>query len=188
MRPMIVAFLAALALPLTAAAQDTVCVPGNPLYDRGDYRCFNHRPRPTRARASVRAHVEAARHLSGGPVTAYQRDQIEDHFASVRAELAASLPSLMDGQGGMHTPDVRMAVVLLPSGSVGRVRVLSRHGDVLDRQIAQSLAAAVSEHAGMDLDGSEVEVIVRIRPQLHYTHWRPRVIHVPCCTDSYEDD
>ena len=188
MRRSLLALVTALGLPLSASAQETVCVPGNPLYDGGDYRCFNHRPRPSRARASVRAHVEAARHLSGGALTPYQRDQVEDHFASVRAELAASLPPLIDGTGAMHTPDVRLAVVLLPSGSVGRVRVLTRHADPLDREIARSLAAAVSEHAGMDLDGSELEVIVRIRPQLHVTRWRPRVVHVPCCADTDEED
>ena len=41
MRPSSLLFALALSLaPLAAAAQDTVCVPGNPLYDRGDYRCF----------------------------------------------------------------------------------------------------------------------------------------------------
>lgn len=188
MRPMLAVFAAVLAFPFAASAQETVCVPGNPLYDHGDYRCFNHPPRPTRARATVRVTVEAARHLSGASLTPTQREQIEDHLTALRDELAASLPSLTDDRGAIHTPDVRLAVVLLPSGSVGRVRVLTRHGDPLDRQVAQSLAAAVSEHGGMDLDGSEVEAVVRLRPQLRYTRWRPRVVHVPCCVDSYEED
>jgi len=70
--------------------------------------------------------------------------------------------------------------VLLPSGSVGRIRVLSRHADPFDRRIAQSLVAAVSEHAGITLDGSELEVIVRLHPQLHFTRWR-NPPPPPCC-------
>lgn len=176
----------ALAAP-TAAAQDAYCVPGNPLYDRGDYRCFNRPPRPSRARATVRARVEAARHLSGGALSPALRDRIEDQFNAARELLAESLPSLTDDHGALHTPDVRLAVVLLPSGEVGRVRVLTRHGDALDRSIASALARAVSEHAGAELDGSEVEVIVRLRPRLRYTRFHPRVVHVPCCVEDDED-
>ena len=45
-------------LPAGAFAQRAPCVPGNPLYDRGDYRCFGERPVPTRARAVVTALAE----------------------------------------------------------------------------------------------------------------------------------
>jgi len=181
-------FALALSLaPLAASAQETVCVPGNPLYDRGDYRCFAGRPRPTRARATVRAHVEAARYLSGGSLTEPQRQQLEDHFDGLESTLAAELPSLVDGDGSLHTPDVRLAVVMLPSGSVGRVRVLSRHGAALDRQIAQRLSLGVSNHAGMSVDGSEVEVIVRLRPQMFYTRYRGRPIPSPCCVEPDDD-
>ena len=180
--------LAALLAPLSAFAQTrAACVPGNPLYDRGDYRCFGERPVPTRARPEVTSHVEAARYLSGGALSAYQRSTLEDHFDEVASSIADELPSLVDGEGGLHTPDVRLAVVLLPSGAVGRVRVISRHGDSLDRRIAQSLAAGVSSSEGISLDGSELEVIVRMRPRLRYTHWRaPR--HPPCRVEPvYED-
>lgn len=189
MRPSSLLFALALTLaPLAAAAQDTVCVPGNPLYDRGDYRCFSGRPRPTRARATVRAHVEAARYLSGGSLPEHRRQDLEDHFDSLEATLAAELPSLVDADGSLHTPDVRLAVVLLPSGSVGRVRVLSRHGAPLDRQIAQRLSLGVSNHAGMSVDGSEVEVIVRLRPQMFYTRYRARPVPRPCCAELDDED
>jgi hypothetical protein len=182
--------LAALLTPAAAFAQSTgrsACVPGNPLYDRGDYRCFGERPVPTHARPEVSAHVEAARYLSGGALTGYQRETLEDHFDEVANGIADDLPSLVDGEGGLHTPDVRIAVVLLPSGAVGRVRVLSRHGDALDRRIAQSLAAGVSSSEGISLDGSELEVIVRMRPRLRYTRWRaPR--HTPCCVEPAFDE
>jgi hypothetical protein len=181
--------LAALLAPVSALAQSSArsaCVPGNPLYDRGDYRCFGERPVPTHARSQVTAHVEAARYLSGGALTGYQRDTLEDHFDEVASGIADDLPSLVDGEGGLHTPDVRLAVVLLPSGAVGRVRVLSHHGDALDRRIAQALAAGVSSSEGVSLDGSELEVIVRMRPRLRYTRWRaPRHV-APCCVDVDE--
>lgn len=178
-------FLFALVAPLTAAAQTYPCVPGNPLYENGDYRCFSERPRPTRARASVSARVEAARFVSGGALGETARDAVEDHFHDLAPSLASQLPSLVDGRGGLHTPDVRLSVILLPSGHVGRVRVLSRLGDPLDRQIAQSLALGVSNQEGVSIDGSEVEVIVRLRPQLHYTRWRaPR--NPACCFDDDE--
>ena len=181
------ALLALLTLSPAALAQEAYCVPGNPLYDRGDYRCFNRRPRPTRARTTVRAHVEAARHLSGGALPAHERERLEDHFDALRGAFAEALPSLSDERGGLHTPDVRLAVVLLPSGSVGRVRVLTRHADPLDRRIASALAAAVSEHGGADLDGAELEVIVRLRPQLQYTRYRP-VITPPCCVEVDDEE
>lgn len=184
MRP--TSLLAALALslvPLAASAQETVCVPGNPLYDRGDYRCFAGRPRPTRARATVRTHVEAARYLSGGSLSEHHRQELEDHFDGLERILASELPSLVDGDGSLHTPDVRIAVVFLPSGQVGRVRVLSRHGASLDRQIAQRLSLGVSNHASMSIDGSEVEAIVRMRPQMFYTRYRGRPVPRPCCAE-----
>ncbi len=77
-------------------------------------------------------------------------------------------------------------MVLLPSGSVGRVRVLTRHGDPLDRRIAQSLAGGVSESEGVSINGSELEVIVRLRPRLHYTRWRAQR-HPACCFDDGEE-
>jgi hypothetical protein len=173
-------------LPASAFAQRAPCVPGNPLYDRGDYRCFGERPIPTRARTAVTARVEAARYLSGAALSPHLRATLEDHFSDLSSSLAEDLPSLVDGDGDLHTPDVRLAVVLLPSGSVGRVRVLTRHGDPLDRRIAQSLAAGVSESEGVSIDGSELEVIVRLRPRLHYTRWRaPR--HPTCCIDDVEE-
>lgn len=180
--------LAVLLSPAAAAAQSQPCVPGNPLYDRGDYRCFGERPHPTRARATVSARVEAARYLSGGSLPEHLRESLEDHFDGVAPSLADDMPSLVDDHGGLHTPDVRVAVVLLPSGSVGRVRVLSRHGDPLDRRIAQALAAGLSESDGVSIEGSELEVIVRLRPHLRYTRWRaPR--HPTCCVEpTYEDD
>jgi hypothetical protein len=82
---------------------------------------------------------------------------------------------------------VRLAVVLLPSGSVGRVRVLTRHADPLDRRIASALASAVSEHGGADLDGAELEVIVRLRPQLQYTRYRP-VVTPHCCVEVDDEE
>ncbi len=180
--------LAALLAPVSALAQNrSACVPGNPLYDRGDYRCFGERPVPTHARPEVTSHVEAARYLSGGALSAHQRDTLEDHFDEVASAIADDLPSLVDGEGGLHTPDVRLAVVLLPSGAVGRVRVLSRHGDALDRRIAQSLAAGVSSSEGISLDGSELEVIVRMRPRLRYTRWRAPRHHACCVEPDYED-
>ena len=171
-------------LPAGALAQRAPCVPGNPLYDRGDYRCFGERPVPTRARAAVTARVEAARYLSGAALPAHLRAMLEDHFNDLAPSLADDLPSLVDGDGDLHTPDVRLAVVLLPSGSVGRVRVLTRHGDPLDRRIAQSLAAGVSGAEGVSTGGAELEAIVRLRPRLHYTRWRPQR-HPTCC---FEDD
>lgn len=180
--------LAVLGFGATASAQETVCVPGNPLYDRGDYRCFPRRPVPTRARATVRAHVEGARFLSGGGLSASQREMLEDHFDGLSPSLASELPSLVDGDGGLHTPEVLLSVILLPSGSVGRVRVLTRHGNALDRSIAQTLAAGVSEHAGMSVEGSEVEVFVRMRPRLAYTRYRARHVAPPCCVDDYDTD
>ncbi|MEZ4393681.1 MAG: hypothetical protein R3A48_21640 [Polyangiales bacterium] len=182
MRPTL-ALLALLAFAAPAAAQDAYCVPGNPLYDGGDYRCFNRRPRPSRARATVQARVEAARHLSGASLSPEQRDRVEDQLQAVREALAGSLPALTDERGALHTPDVRLSVVFLASGSVGRVQVLTRHTDALDRRIASALAGAVSEHAEATLDGSELQVIVRLRPRLRYTHYRPRVVHVPCCVE-----
>jgi hypothetical protein len=182
------ALLAALALtltPATVSAQRAACVPGNPLYDRGDYRCFGERPVPTRARAAVRARVEAARYLSGSDLPAHLREALEDHFRDLAPSLSAELPSLVDGDGELHTPEVRLAVVLLPSGSVGRVRVLTRHVDPLDRRIAQSLAAAVSEGEGMPTGGAELEAVVRLRPRLDYTRWRP-LRPTPCCVDDAE--
>jgi hypothetical protein len=146
------------------------------------------RPRPTRARATVRAHVEAARYLSGGALPEHRRQDLEDHFDGLEATLAAELPSLVDADGSLHTPDVRLAVVMLPSGSVGRVRVLSRHGAPLDRQIAQRLSLGVSNHAGMSVDGSEVEVIVRLRPQMFYTRYRGRPVPRPCCAELDDED
>ena len=181
MRPLL-ALLALCLLPTAAAAQDALCVPGSPFYDRGDYRCFPRRPHPTRARASVRASVEGGRYLSGGGLDAATRERIEDHFDGLGDALADDLPPLVDGRGGLHTPDVRLSVVLLPSGSVGRVRVLSRLGDPFDRRIAQALVAAVAEHGGLSVDGSEVEVIVRLHPQLHFTRWRNRP-PPPCCEE-----
>lgn len=171
-------------LPSVAAAQTPVCVPGNPFYDHGDYRCFGHRPVPTHARATVAARVEAARFLSGGALTAEQREALEDHFSEVGASLGAELPSLVDGNGALHTPDVRVSVVVLPSGEIGRVRVLSRHADPLDRQIASAIASGVSSGGGLSVESAEVEVIVRFHPRLHYTRYRPRV--VPCCVDDDE--
>lgn len=170
-------------LPSVASAQTPVCVPGNPFYDRGDYRCFGRRPVPTRARATVQARVEAARFLSGGALSEAQREALEDHFDEVGAGLGAELPSLVDGSGAMHTPDVRLSVVLLPSGEVGRVRVLSRHGDPLDRQIASTIATGVSNGGGLSVESAEVEVIVRFHPRLHYTRYRPRV-NPSCCIDD----
>jgi hypothetical protein len=184
MRP-IFPLLALTLLPSLAAAQDALCVPGSPFYERGDYRCFPRHPQPTRARASVRASVEGGRYLSGGGLDASTRERIEDHFDGLGDTLAESLPPLVDGRGGLHTPDVRLSVVLLPSGDVGRVRVLSHLGDPFDRRIAQSLVSSVAEHAGLSVDGSEVEVIVRLHPQLHFTRWRNRPTPPPCC---YEDD
>ncbi|TAK27534.1 MAG: hypothetical protein EPO40_18125 [Myxococcaceae bacterium] len=184
MRP-IFPLLALALLPSLASAQDALCVPGSPFYERGDYRCFPHRPQPTRARASVRATVEGGRYLSGGGLDASTRERIEDHFDALGDTLAEALPSLVDGRGGLHTPDVRLSVVLLPSGDVGRVRVLSRLGDPFDRRIAQALVSSVSEHGGLSVDGSEVEVIVRLHPQLHFTRWRNHRSPPPCC---YEDD
>lgn len=178
-----VALLVLALLPSAAAAQDALCVPGSPFYERGDYRCFPRRPQPTRARASVRASVEGARHLSGGGLDAPTRDHLEDHFDALGDTFAEALPSLVDGHGALHTPDVRLSVVLLPSGSVGRVRVLSRLEDPFDRRIAQALVSSVSEHGGLALDGSEVEVIVRLHPQLHFTRWRNRQ-PPPCCYDE----
>jgi hypothetical protein len=172
-------------LPPAAAAQDARCVPGSPFYARGDYRCFPDRPHPTHARASVRASIEGGRYLSGGGLDAATREHIEDHFDALGDTLADALPSLVDGRGGLHTPDVRLSVVLLPSGAVGRVRLLSRLADPFDRRIAQALVSSVSEHGGLSVDGSEVEVIVRLHPQLHYTRWRRRPQPAPCC---YEDD
>jgi hypothetical protein len=171
-------------LPAGAFAQRAPCVPGNPLYDRGDYHCFGERPVPTRARAAVTARVEAARYLSGAALPAHLRAMLEDHFSDLGPSLADDLPSLVDGDGDLHTPDVRLAVVLLPSGSVGRVRVLTRHVDALDRRIAQSLAAGVSGAEGVSTGGAELEAIVRLRPRLHYTRWRPQR-HPACC---FEDD
>ena len=189
-RSSLVFALVALLAPASALAQRApraACVPGNPLYDRGDYRCFGERPVPSRARAAVSARVEAARFLSGGALTAHLRDELEDHFAGLSSALAEELPSLTDDDGDLHTPDVRLAVVLLPSGSVGRVRVLSHHGDALDRRIAQSLAAGVSSSDGVSIEGSEVEVIVRLRPRLRYTRWlAPR--HVRCCVEPSYDE
>lgn len=182
-RRTLLALLLAL-LPSPALAQRAPCVPGNPLYDRGDYRCFGERPVPTRARASVSARLEAARYLSGASLPSHLRASLEDHFNDLGPSLADDLPSLVDGDGDLHTPDVRLAVVLLPSGSVGRVRVLTRHVDPLDRRIAQSLAGGVSDAEGVSTGGAELEVIVRLRPRLHYTRWRPR--HVPCCFDGEE--
>lgn len=173
-------------LPSSALAQRAPCVPGNPLYDRGDYRCFGERPVPTRARATVTARVEAARYLSGAALSPHLRATLEDHFSDLGPSLAEDLPSLVDGDGDLHTPDVRLAVVLLPSGSVGRVRVLTRHGDPLDRRIAQSLAGGVSESEGVSINGSELEVIVRLRPRLHYTRWRAQR-HPACCFDDAEE-
>ena len=184
MRPIFPLLILAL-LPSLASAQDALCVPGSPFYDRGDYRCFPRRPQPTHARASVRASVEGGRHLSGGGLDAATRERIEDHFDALGDTLAEALPSLVDDHGGLHTPDVRLSVVLLPSGDVGRVRVLSRLGDPFDRRIAQALVSAVAEHAGLSVDGSEVEVIVRLHPQLHFTRWRNHPIRPTCC---YEDD
>lgn len=181
-------FALTLALAPLAAAQETVCVPGNPLYDRGDYRCFQRRPVPSRARAVVRAHVEAARFLSGAPLPEHLRAALEDHFDGLEHALAANLPSLVDGDGGLHTPDVRLSVVILPSGAIGRVRVLTRHGHALDRAIAQSLMVGVSNEEAPSLEQSEVEAIVRLRPQLAYTRYRSR--GVPgCCVDGegYDD-
>lgn len=189
-RSSLVFALVALLAPASALAQRApraACVPGNPLYDRGDYRCFGERPVPSRARTEVTAHVEAARFLSGGALTAHLRDTLEDHFDGLSSALAEDLPSLVDGEGDLHTPDVRIAVVLLPSGSVGRVRVLSRHGDALDRRIAQALAAGVSSSEGVSVEGSEVEVIVRLRPRLHYTRWRV-TRHVQCCVEPDYDE
>ena len=186
MRPFSPLLALALALlPPAAAAQDARCVPGSPFYERGDYRCFPRHPQPTRARASVRASVEGGRYLSGGGLDAATRERIEDHFDGLDGTFAEALPSLVDGRGGLHTPDVRLSVVLLPSGDVGRVRVLSRLNDPFDRRIAQALVASVSEHAGLSVDGSEVEVIVRLHPQLHFTRWRNHPAPAPCC---YEDD
>lgn len=181
MRPL-TALLALALLPSAAVGQDALCVPGSPFYERGDYRCFPRRPQPTRARASVRAAVEGARHLSGGGLDAETREQIEDHFDALGDTFADALPSLVDGRGALHTPDVRLSVVLLPSGDVGRVRVLSRLGDPFDRRIAQALLSSVAEHAGMSVDGSEVEVIVRLHPQLRFTRWRNRP--EPCCVED----
>ncbi|MBI5517208.1 MAG: hypothetical protein HY909_25740 [Deltaproteobacteria bacterium] len=164
--------LAALALPSLASAQPAWCVPGNPLYERGDYRCFDRPPRPSRARATVQARVEAARFLSGGSLSENTRSELEDWLNGIEAELARALPSLVDGHGALHTPDVRLALVLLPSGDVGRVRLLSRHGDTLDREIARSLVGAVSNADGTDTAGAELELIVRLHPRLHYTRWR----------------
>jgi hypothetical protein len=175
--------LATLITPALGAAQDARCVPGNPLYDGGDYRCFERRPHPTRARAEVVAHVEAARYLSGGALRESLRASLEDHFDDQASEYAASLPSIVDGSGGLHTPDVRLAVVFLASGNVGRVRVLTRHGDALDRRIAQSLAAAVSRGDGVAIEGAEIELIVRLRPRLRYTRWRTRHVDA-CCVDD----
>ncbi len=185
-RTLISLALASLLAPGVALAQRSPCVPGNPLYDRGDYRCFGERPVPTRARAEVSSHVEAARYLSGGSLTAYQRQTLEDHFDEIASGLSDDLPSLVDGEGALHTPDVRLAVVILASGSIGRVRVLSHHGDALDRRIAQSLASGVSSSEGVSLDGSELEVIVRMRPRLRYTRWRA-VRHPACCVDDYAE-
>ena len=183
MRPTF-ALLALALLPTVATAQDAACVPGSPFYHRGDYRCFSHQPRPTHAHATVRAAVEGGRYLSGGGLDAALRERLEDHFDGLDATLADALPPLVDGRGALHTPDVRLSVVLLPSGSVGRLRVLSHHADPFDRRIAQSLVAAVSEHAGITLDGSELEVIVRLHPQLHFTRWR-NPPPPPCC-DEYD--
>jgi hypothetical protein len=174
-----------LLIPASALAQRYPCVPGNPLYDHGDYRCFGERPHPTHARSMVTAHVEAARYLSGSTLTEGNRQNLEDHFDGLSDDLARSLPSLVDGDGALHTPDVRIAVVLLPSGNVGRVRVLSRHGNTLDRRIAQTLAEGISQSDGVSVDQSEVEVIVRLRPRLRYTHWRA-VRHGCCIEDSDE--
>ncbi len=187
-RTTLVLSLVALLAPASALAQRSPCVPGNPLYDRGDYRCFGERPRPTRARADVTARVEAARYVSGGALGAHLRETLEDHFEDLSGSLAEGLPSLVDGEGGLHTPDVRLAVVLLPSGSVGRVRVLSRHADPLDRRIAQALAAGVSSSDGLSIDGAEVEVIVRLRPRLRYTHWRAPRRHACCVEPVYVDE
>ena len=173
-------------VPAGALAQRSPCVPGNPLYDRGDYRCFGERPVPSRARAAVTARVEAARYLSGAALPGALRASLEDHFTDLTPSLADDLPSLGDGDGDLHTPDVRLAVVLLPSGSVGRVRVLTRHGDPLDRRIAQSLAAGVSSAEGVATGGAELEVIVRLRPRLHYTRWRPQR-HPACCFDDGDE-
>lgn len=76
-------------------------------------------------------------------------------------------------------------MVLLPSGDVGRVRVLSRLSNPFDRRINQALVSAVAEHAGLSIDGSEVEVVVRLHPQLHFTRWRNHPTPPHCC---YEDD
>lgn len=187
-RVIVIVLSAAVLLPAAASAQRAPCVPGNPYYDRGDYRCFGERPHPTRARAEVTAHVEAARYVSGGALSSHWRETLEDHFDGLSSSLAADLPSLVDGEGDLHTPDVRLAVVLLPSGNVGRVRLLSRHGDTLDRRIAQSLAAGVSSSDGLSVESAEVEVIVRLRPRLHYTAWRPRRHVVSCCVDVVDDD
>jgi hypothetical protein len=166
------ALLFSLALPSLASAQAPFCVPGNPLYERGDYRCFSRPPRPTRARTTVQAHVEAARFLSGGALSEGTRDGLEDWLNGLEAELARALPSLSDGRGAIHTPDVRVALVLLPSGQVGRVRLLSRHGDSLDRDIARSLVGALADVDGTDTAGAELELIVRLHPRLRYTRWR----------------
>lgn len=185
MRPLFALLTLAL-LPSFASAQDALCVPGSPFYERGDYRCFPRRPDPTHARASVRSSVEGGRYLSGGGLDASTRERIEDHFDGLGDTLADSLPSLVDGRGGLHTPDVRLSVVLLPSGDVGRVRVLSHLADPFDRRIAQALVSSVAEHAGLSVDGSEVEVIVRLHPQLHFTRWRNHPVPPPCCVDDYD--
>lgn len=177
-----IALLVLALVPTAASAQDALCVPGSPFYEHHDYRCFPRHPQPTRARASVRASVEGARHLSGGGLDASARDHLEDHFDALGDTFAESLPSLVDGNGALHTPDVRLSVVLLPSGSVGRVRLLSRLNDPFDRRIAQALVSSVSEHGGLSLDGSEVEVIVRLHPQLHFTRWRHQP-PPPCCRE-----
>lgn len=167
--------------PLSASADDVICVPDSAQHG-GEYRCFNHHPRPSRARATVRAVVEGARYLSGGALPASWRDTLEDHFHSVAQGLGDDLPSLVDARGTLHTPDVRLSVVMLSSGSVGRVRVLNRLADPVERRIAQVISEGVSSHDGVSVDGSEVEVIVRFRPQLRYTHYRVPV--EDCCDDE----
>lgn len=183
MRASVFVWAAAVAsVAATSFAQDVTCVPGNPFYDRGDYRCFPRRPVPTRARPTVRSHVEGARFLSGGALPEHLRQSLEDHFDALGSTFGGELPSLVDDRGALHTPDVRLAVVLLPSGSVGRVRLLNHLGTPLDRSIARALVESVSTHAGMTVRDAEVEVIVRLRPALHYARWR-RAPNPDCCEE-----